>query len=455
MKVTGWGRPDCDVELLYGLMGVKPYAPTSLKEIRDAARQLGFAAEARQWTVEDLRKTADYAILPIGKVAGTEQDPFHFILVKEAAAEHVIVVNPRTLVLENIPLSFLKDNWSGYALVITPGPGMGPSQNKFSAEPAPGDAKGNYDDVHDFGEVNFGELLRHTFFIAGPPSGEDKPKIVWRSCACLEATLGRDESGSITLAMELRADKPARQEVFAAVQMGQGGPVKRYLLRCHARDSYQTFPRLAHLEVPDTKVVEYPVKVEYYSDPNDVVTFERLESLIAGMRAGPCVASDNSGAAPGIFTFSIPLIYDPSTAAPGCKWLDGTVRFFFATTKGPRVVPLRVSAQVGSPSYVCNPSRVFICAARTNGAVQRRVKVDFLTDVEVDSLKAESRGQVQVRITASPVSRRAVNLSIALDQDTIDKLPDGTHEGFVLLSYAKANTGEKTSIEIPLTISIH
>jgi len=124
MQITGEGRPDCNIECLYALIGKKPFKATSLKNLKDAAQKLGFAAEGYKMTIADLEEVDGYAILPVSNWAGTVKDPLHFILVNGFVDDYVIIVNTQTLQSEAISVADLEESWNGYALVITAGKGM-------------------------------------------------------------------------------------------------------------------------------------------------------------------------------------------------------------------------------------------------------------------------------------------------------------------------------------------
>ena len=126
MRITGVGKPPCDVECIYRLIGKTPFSVTTLKDLKDAAQELGFSANGYKLSVSDLEKMTDYGILPVGSAAGTANDPLHFILVKQVAKGHLTIINTRTLKAQTIEVSKFQESWQGYALVISAGRGMEP-----------------------------------------------------------------------------------------------------------------------------------------------------------------------------------------------------------------------------------------------------------------------------------------------------------------------------------------
>jgi ABC-type bacteriocin/lantibiotic exporter with double-glycine peptidase domain len=119
MQITGTGDSHCDINCIYGLIGKKPYSATSLKDLKDAAHKLGLSATGYQLSINDLAEIPCYAILPIGTASGAPNDPLHFILVKKATKDNVIIVNNQTLEPQTIRASQLQESWKGYALLVS------------------------------------------------------------------------------------------------------------------------------------------------------------------------------------------------------------------------------------------------------------------------------------------------------------------------------------------------
>jgi ABC-type bacteriocin/lantibiotic exporter with double-glycine peptidase domain len=126
MQLTGEGRPDCDIECVYKLIGKEPFSDTTLKDLKDAAQKLGLSANGYKLTANDLKEISCYAILPVGGAAGTADDPLHFVLAKLTVKKDVQIINTQTLQAQTIEVSDLQNAWKGYALVISAGEGIEP-----------------------------------------------------------------------------------------------------------------------------------------------------------------------------------------------------------------------------------------------------------------------------------------------------------------------------------------
>lgn len=71
MRLTGVGKPACDVECIYHLIGKTPFRVTTLKDLKDAAQKLGFSAVGYRLTPTQLQNLNEYAILAVGLTRGT------------------------------------------------------------------------------------------------------------------------------------------------------------------------------------------------------------------------------------------------------------------------------------------------------------------------------------------------------------------------------------------------
>ena len=105
MKITKSGQPECGIKCIYEFIGKEPFSVTNLKDLKNAAEQLGFTAEGYKLTTRTLAKENGYAILPVGDASATAENPQHFILVKRLTKDFAIVVNTRTLVSQALAIS--------------------------------------------------------------------------------------------------------------------------------------------------------------------------------------------------------------------------------------------------------------------------------------------------------------------------------------------------------------
>ncbi|NQT00834.1 MAG: hypothetical protein HQ580_02305 [Planctomycetes bacterium] len=93
MQLTNVGKADCDVEYIYGLIGRPSSSPVNLKDLKDAAKKLGFEVHGQSLSIAKLKEMDGYAILPIGNSDGTKDRPLHFVLVAGVTAELALVVD--------------------------------------------------------------------------------------------------------------------------------------------------------------------------------------------------------------------------------------------------------------------------------------------------------------------------------------------------------------------------
>ena len=108
------------VEDIYDLMGKKANTPTTLYDLKIAAKKLGFNAEGYKCTVDHLTKINGFAILAIGQSKGTATDPLHMILLKEIRGNMAIIIDTNNLHDKYINVSELEKVWNGYTLIVSP-----------------------------------------------------------------------------------------------------------------------------------------------------------------------------------------------------------------------------------------------------------------------------------------------------------------------------------------------
>jgi ABC-type bacteriocin/lantibiotic exporter with double-glycine peptidase domain len=120
MQLTNKGRPGCDVQCIYDIIGKKTLSVTNLKDLLFAAERLGISAQGEKLTLDDLESLPGYAILPVGNQSASPDNPQHFILVRKAENCHITIIDPKTLQSNTVPIHQIKPLWKGYALVFLP-----------------------------------------------------------------------------------------------------------------------------------------------------------------------------------------------------------------------------------------------------------------------------------------------------------------------------------------------
>lgn len=435
MQVTGAGRPDCGLKCIYELIGRKPFSATSLKDLKDAAQELGFSANGYKLTVRDLEKMAGYAILPVGHITTTGSNILHFILVKQVAEGYVIVVDTETLKAQAITVSELQKSWNGYALVISAGKGTRPLRKNADNIQVKPEKNGSqkYDQIKNFGHVDGGSMLEHTFTIPNGTNGPCETKIVSKSCSCVTASLGRDTKGRTTLTMELRVDRPAWQEAHVAVSLEPPGIIKRYALRAYGKDTFRITPAIGHIEAPDGGVIEYPVRIDYFTDANDIAEFDHLKSSITNLKAGPVKSENFTDGSASRFSFQIPLVYDTGAKLEGARNIKGGVNFVLNTGKGQRIIPLKLTAKIGIDRFRLTPEKIFIIASKSAELIQKKAKVEFLTVVLPSNIVVKSDDALPLQIKIKPVSKSSYMINMTVAHEELQKLSPKMHKGEVVI----------------------
>ena len=296
MQITKKAKSKRGIDYIYKLIGKKPLTPTTLKDLKVAAEKLGFSAIGYKLTFEQLRNFKTYAILPVGRTTGTPTDPFHFILLKEVKGDFATYVNTQNLQLVDISLSDLQKMWNGYVLLLSTNKNL----TLFNKHKSKTDSKSqheqqNFDGINDFKIVDSGSKLEHTFSILNETKKRCNLRILSKSCSCLSPELANSklEPGEKTsLKLNLSVDKPGWSIATVAIALEPAGIVKRYAVKAYGKDSFNITPPIGYIEVPDKTPVKYPVKITYYTDSNDPITFDHMETDLSGLSTGNVAARE-------------------------------------------------------------------------------------------------------------------------------------------------------------------
>jgi predicted double-glycine peptidase len=455
MQISKSGQLDCGIKCIYELIGKEPFTATNLKDLKNAAEQLGFSANGYKLTISKLTKTKGYAILPVGSTSGTSEYPLHFILVKRIINDYVIAVNTKTLVTQALLVSDLNEYWNGYALIITAGKGMGPLRKEpDDIEQLPKRVKmTEFDETKDFGLVDSGSIVEHTFTIITEKDKDYKAKIVQKNCACLKAKLGRDINGRHTLTMELHVGAPAWQSADAVVLLEPGGIIKRYAVGAYGSDTFEIWPKIAHIEAPDGGLVEYPVKIDYFTGSDDVVMFNRMESALPNLKCGTVESESSTKKGATTFTFNIPLILDAGKPPVRVESLSGSVDFIFDTGKGQRHIPLSLSAEVGAERFRITPEKVFLMTAKSSTSPARtKVKLEFLTEPIPANIDVKLDKHLPLELTKIRVSPDTYTIDIAVVPEKLQDASIGMNKGEVTI--VPEGVPELAALTLPISLFV-
>jgi len=456
MQITEAGRPEYEIKRIYELIGKEPFSVTNLKDLQAVAEQLGFSAKGYKLTVSQLAKIEGYAVLPVGSATGTDEDPLHFILIKRIIKNHAIFVNPTTLVSQALRLSDLQDYWNGYALIITAGKGMEPLRREgddITELPKTAQTT-NYDQIKDFGQVDSGSVVEHTFTILTEKRKDYKAKIVQKNCACLEAKLGKDVEGRHTLTMELHVDKPAWQDAHAVVLLEPGGIIKRYAMRAYGSDTFEIRPRIAHIQAPTGGLIEYPVTIDYFTGSDDVVQFDRMVSSLANLTCGSVKSVSTTKEGATTFAFRIPLLFDAGEPDAGTRSIRGGADFILDTGKGQRHIPLSLTAEVGTDRFRITPEEVFLIAAKSSSSpIRKKVKIQFLAKPTPANVAVKLVAPFSLAITTDLTSPSTYTIDMILAPENLQGLSLGMNKGEVTI--VPEGLREFPIMTLPISVFLH
>jgi hypothetical protein len=456
MQITKKGDPSCSIEHIYDLIGKKPFSIVTLKDLKVVAEKLGFFAVGYKLTLNRLENINAYAILPVGKQKGTDADPLHFVLLKEARVGFATIVDTQTLELENIAFSDLQKIWKGYALLLTPSAEI-PLFRKSSPElePQPASSLKPFDDVKDFGIVDSGSMLEHTFIIRNETGQPCKLRITSKSCSCISPELGKNDlkpKEETWFKLKLHVDRPAWSIAGVGVALEPTNIIKRYIVKAYGKDSFQITPAIGHIESPDGGVVEYQVKITYYTDLNDIVELDRIDSNIPNLSIGSIVTEKVKKGQYTTFYFNVTLLYDGGDPTNAVRKVQDELNFVLDTRKGKRFIPFRLTAKTGKPICRLTPERVFLIASKSGKQIPKKVKVAFLTEALPTDITVKWDDTLPLEVQPTKTSESSYIMNVAVLPQKLKDVSAGMHKGkIIIITESMPNVGP---INLPLSLFI-
>jgi predicted double-glycine peptidase len=458
LRMVRGSHRECSVDDIYRLIGKTPDSPTTMRDIKNAARQLGFHVEAFKLTVADLANANQYAILPLGTQAGTADDPLHFVLVKQIVGKDAMLIDATTLATYRLPVDELRRMWNGYALLFD----MSHIHSENSASSsarfrAAGEAgrQGSGSEVINFGEVDGGTEVEHTFLLPTRVGQKLDPKIVAKSCACIQAELLRDAEGRDALKVKLRVNKPSWQSVSIDVRLYPQGEVKRYTLRAYGKSTYRVSPEVGYVAIAQVGDIKYPVQIDYATDCNDVVEVDGVETKLPWLGFQHVETRKEIVGRTCRFTIRTFLTISVDKIGQDAKPIDEEITFLLRTRKGMRHVPMRLIARIAEPEGVrIAPRKLFIVTRKDSAPEPKKVLLEFLTDKVPEALSLEVDGALPVEVQSSEEDAHTYGLSVVLPREKLEVASVGLHKGTIRVAPDGAFTGTFRTAEIPVSIFV-
>ena len=459
MRLTGEGDPKIGIKGLYEILGKEARKPTSLLDVKKLAAQFGFQAVGARLTIEQLKNTDGYLIVPVkanSDATGDYDNPLHFILVREITEEHVMVVNGWSLECEAFDLEDFEHIWGGDALLI--------STRKRMEEPTSiCKAVGSIhlrresieqacDDVWDFGEVDKGAILSHTFVIQSNEG--EKVSIVKKSCACLTPELGRDIEGRPTVKLSFHVDSVAWQEAFVVVLTEPSGILRRYRLRAYGRNSYEVYPPVINLEAEKGEVVNVPVKLIYHAGRGELVDIIGLESSLESGGIGYEILKDEYYEEDETVTWKCDLSvnFDFNKLVPTSNnRIDAKLHLLCSTDRNKQLIPIKISARIGKDDFRLSRSRLFFLTSRSLVSQENQtVRLYFTGDALSRDVLIQSRPEyLRCALTKD---QNEVLLNCQLSVGAIQKIDYGLLRDEIVLVASEA--GATTRITLPVSVFV-
>jgi hypothetical protein len=458
LRMVKGSHRECSVDEIYRLIGKTPDSPTTMRDIKNAGRRLGFHVEAFKLTVADLSNANQYAILPVGTQAGTADDPLHFVLVKQIVGKDAMLIDAKTLATYRLPLDDLRSTWNGYALLfdmshIHSEDSVG-SSARFGVT---GEAsrQGSGGEVINFGEVDGGAEVEHTFLLPKRVGQKSDPKIVAKSCACIQAELFTDAEGRDALKVKLRVNKASWQSVNVDVRLWPQGEVKRYTLRAYGKSTYRVSPEVGYVDISRVGDIKYPVEIDYTTDCNDAIEVDGIETKLPSLRFQYVETKKEIVGRACRFTFRTFLIIGVDKIGQDVEPIDEEITFLLRTRKGMRRVPMRLIARIAEAEGVrIAPRKLFIVTRKDSAPEPKKVLLEFLTDKVPEALSLEVDEALPVEVYSSKENAHTYGLSVALAREKLESASVGLHKGSIRVVPDGALAAAFPTLEIPVSVFV-
>jgi predicted double-glycine peptidase len=454
IKTTGVGKQDCDLKVIYDIIGKPPLTITSLKDLLVAAEQLGFRVQAYRMSLGELEKQEGYAIVPVAVRLNEQAQFLHFILIKEFAQEYVHIIDPLSLETKALPVEDFAKVWNGYALIVSsrdPGTPLPKPHDGVVLTPPPNASAEPCDVIWDFGIADSGAKLEHTFLIDPKGTKPAEVKVVGKSCSCVDTKVGRDTEGNACLTIKLQVKKAGLQEAEVKLQ-SPGGAVIRYGVKAFGKAMFMVHPDVGYLEMPHAGETTYPVEVNYYADANDFIEFSAMRTLIPNLRTGHVTQQKQvleNGALRHKFT--IPLLYKLESEPPGTVVTRKTIEFVFDAAGGPRTVSLEMTIKTGTERVKMLPQRLFLLVSAAEETPCRKVCLEFAERVP-DKVVAAADTNLPL-VVVSALAGNTCTAEIRVDRKAIENHPGGSVRGTIhFIPEEKGKSGD--AIELPVTMLV-
>jgi predicted double-glycine peptidase len=458
IRITGMGSNKYNsVEDIYDLIGKKANTPTTLYDLKIAAKKLGFNAEGYACTVDNLTNINGYAILTVGHSKGTVTDPLHMILLREIRNDTAIIIDPNTLQDNYVTISKLKKAWNGYALIVSSKKDT-PLFRTISNENKPviQEKRKGPDEIKNFGNVDGGSLLEHSFPIRNETDNVITLRIVGKNCSCVSAELGQTKlppNQESFIKLSLFVDEPGETIAAVAVDIQPVNVIKSYVIKAQGRDSFQTIPAIGYIEAPEGGVVEYPVTATYFTDLNDIVTLDRIDVNLPNLTIKNKKIEKILTKQYSVYNVNTTLFYDCSEPINSVLKVEGKLNLVLNTTRGKRFIPFKMSVKIGKEKYRLIPEKVFLMPSKSNDSIiQKNVKLEILTEQAPSNITVKTDDSLPLEIKTTRESENTFLVSISPEKEKLQNISLGMHKSELVI--IPEGLSEQNPIKMPISMFV-
>jgi hypothetical protein len=310
----------------------------------------------------------------------------------------------------------------------------------------------SFEQIKDFGIVNYGALLRYAFIISDTQISETDVQIVDKSCSCLKAKFGTNEAGMMTLILELQIDKPAWQKAYAAVEFKSQHTVRKYAIIAYGKDSYNITPKIGYVENPDGGNFDYPVRIEYYTDARSVVEFKEFTTDIKGLISDqPKFSSEKQDDTQKIILETM-LHYNASQSGNDTKRIEGNLKFVVVTEGKEHIIPMILIISADAQRCRITPAKVFLIVSKEKDNPGAKICIEALVPTALSSLDVVVSNNMPIEVGIGELKGATCTLDLKVKSDLLDQYPPGLYKG--LVSIHSRDTSVPKLLSVPVSVFI-
>lgn len=326
----------------------------------------------------------------------------------------------------------------------------GPATQEASAS-LPSPLPPSPDEIHQFGLVECGTILHHSFRLSDPDGPAEESRILYKNCSCLEARLVPHDGGAVELALKMDVH-PGWQQAYAAVEFSPSGTIRRYGVNVFGKDSFHITPSIAYMEAPEGGRVDHPVRIEFFADANSTAEFVRFSTEMDELTCDPPKAAETVQDLTKKIEFVSTLHYDAGAAPQAVREITGHCEFTLFDGQKEYVVPMQLIVKTGQAPYRLIPPKVFMMASGQSANPPSRLTLQYLHSPAPPSIEIAIDEGLPLKGTIDRPEASVYSITLEVQPDRLEPLPRQLHKGNLLI-YPQG-TAHPEAISVPISLFV-